>query len=407
MTSLRGPADYRGLRGMLDRSVAAIAIATAISLPSTKLFAQVPAEIAHGVLEDIGQGVPGLEIERELMAKKGGFTKVVWSSDSTKLAAYISSGAGYSDFGNLVTVWDHDGQLYRELGGTEEWLFSSLSPLAFAGRDRQLVVPPPQKSNDSAFSILDIDTGAVLQRIPGPALPSMMRLAKLQFAVSPDQSLVAVANGAVAPVTLYSASSGALLAQLSDTPRNEYEAARLVTFSADGRFLAWNRGLQEVLIYNLADKRLTQELKAFSDICCIDGIVLNRDGTQMAANISSLAGQRRLPTGEIEIEIGGNEYAPLRDPIRVLRTKDGSKIAGFPEPVAKIRHLEWTPDGRTIAFTTDAQTVRLWDPANANDSGRTYRVRATAMSLAFSPDGLRLAIANGRYISIFQMKRHP
>ena len=55
-----------------------------------------------------GQGVPRLQGEREVSTTEadltGAFTKMVWSSDGAKLAAYNSGGESHSDAGNTIRV---------------------------------------------------------------------------------------------------------------------------------------------------------------------------------------------------------------------------------------------------------------------------------------------------------------
>jgi len=352
-------------------------------------------EVGRGALEEAGRGVPRLIVDRELVAPVGGFTKVVWSSDGQKLAAYVSGGTSYSDAGNLITVWTAGGQSYREIKGEPGWPFTARSPLAFAGSDTQLVTPPPLGKNDLVLSVYDIDTGTIVNTIAGPSVAPLARHGRLSFAVSPDQALLAAALGGPNPVTLYSATSWEAIAALPEPPPPL--STELVVFSPDGRILATNQPVRRLLLYDVAKRSVAITITAFSECCdFIDAIAFGPDN-QVAVSTATLPGRARAPNGEMLDVV-------VREPVRVFRIRDGERIASFGEPIFRLRHLAWGPARVPIAFSTGEDTIRLWDPAHPDDSGRAYKLRATVFSLAFSPDGSRLAIANGRYITICRIE---
>jgi WD40 repeat protein len=357
-------------------------------------------EVDHGVLEDAGQGVPRLEVERELVTKNGGFTKVVWSSDGTKLATYASGGSGYSDAGNLINVWSVDGQLLREITTAPGWPFSSLSPLAFVDKDRRLATSPPLGKPNLVLSVYDIASGGQAYNLSGPTAPAQgARHLKLQFSISPDQSLAAVPLGGTSPVMLYSTITWKELTALSEGPKHAFDATDLTVFSPDGKTIAWNQGSQQLVLYDLSARSIRRSIEVFRQKCCqgVGEIVFSPDSKLVAVSSPTPSQKVRSITGEIT-------EAYVNDPIRVFRVDDGERVAVVHEPLPNTQHLSWGGIQPFVAFTIDADLLRLWDPSSPHDPGRTYRMRRTIFAVAFSPDGSRLAVANGRYITIFNLK---
>jgi hypothetical protein len=148
--------------------------------------------------------LPNLRIVQELRTP-GRISAIVWSSDGAKLAAAslgspekiptIPSTNIPSPFGNLITIWNSNGEVYRELQRPQAF-FESHDTFTLLGRGTQLVVPPSMASNDVAFSVFEAETGNLLRDLPGshPGLPRNVNGATLLL-TTPDESILAVIFG--------------------------------------------------------------------------------------------------------------------------------------------------------------------------------------------------------------------
>jgi WD40 repeat protein len=268
------------------------------------------------------QLLPNLQLLQEL-ERPATTTSVMWSSDGSKLAAYTVTPAG-SISGRLLTIWNADGQVLREIEPPEAFFFGA-DPLAFVAGDKEIVTTPWLNSNKLAFLVFEVESGALVREIEGPR-PDGYRQdnGAMALAASPDEAVVAVVFGFNRPqaVGLYSTRDWSKLATLEETAAG---LPRLVAFSPDGKYLAVAELVGgKVLIYDLTSRHVVQTLDPFPEpgLGVLSTMAFSPDGSLIAFGIAR----------EVEVAVDA--------PVRVFHLKDGSSAASYPQPVSPISEVD-------------------------------------------------------------------
>jgi WD40 repeat protein/tRNA A-37 threonylcarbamoyl transferase component Bud32 len=159
------------------------------------------------------------------------------------------------------------------------------------------------------------------------------------------------------------------------------DLASCVAFSPDGRWLAAaNGGLRtpgEIRIWDAADGQLLRHIQGHS--MPVRGLAFSPDG-QRLASVSGGVNSRGLSlTGEVKVW----DVAAGRELLRVPGK------AALKWEVA-VNTVAFSPDGRRIAFA-DGQTVRVCDATTGSDLIRPVTHQGLVNSVAYSRDGRCIA----------------
>lgn len=223
---------------------------------------------------------------------------------------------------------------------------------------------------------VESDTTLSLWNLSGGDLPEQLDTTTPGFRASsqfsPDRSLLARANHEARELRVWEIPSGRLRFVTKETGIGPTSA---MAFSPDGTLLAGANGDTDLYVWSAQDGKLLRVI----------------DELQLTTFVLAFS-----PDGRHLISAGVDRN------IYVWDTQTWTRARQFEQqhPEA-IRSLDLSPDGRVLATggqdTTDndnpAQLI-LWDVPSGEELTR-IRFPRTVTSVAFSPDGLLLAVASG------------
>ena len=156
------------------------------------------------------------------------------------------------------------------------------------------------------------------------------------------------------------------------------------------------------------------DIYAFSDVIDRDiptaGVLSFSPDSQLLAVGGNRGGSGWvLPNGMIGTA-GHGTYKVFNptDPLRVFRVSDAARVVSatgfFPGTWAVgLRALAWSPTSSLIAFITAGGDLHVWDTIHTDRPYAVVRLGRSAASLAFSPDGTRLAVCVAGGVELFRI----
>ena len=288
---------------------------------------------------------------------------------------------------------------------TFEGGFERVTSLAFS-RDGRFIAAAGtvlrENQSQPVIRVWDARAGQLQRSVETPADPFA------RIAVSPDGRLVAAAvvGDDKSQVRLWDVGSGQLKSTLAAQSRWGEAAA----FSPDGKLLVTvGDGVQ---LWDAETGELKRTLMKSEFAARPALATFSPDGKSVAVTLAFPTRRARYAIQVLDVEtgkpvgkfgmslmdsVGGVVFSPDGDEIAVgnnARVVIGDVASGavtwdFDRERAQISDIAFSPDGRTLAHTHAAGTVRLWD-AQTGELKRT--VSQPVRAIAFSPDSKTLAI---------------
>jgi WD40 repeat protein len=353
--------------------------------------------VAQSSVEPAGQTAPpSLKLIQRLPAP-GEVGQVIWSSDGSKIAAFSFGQPARlpgiitvpSPFAKQITIWNADGTLFRSLIRNEPFMSVS-DTFAFVAGDTEIAAPPSIYAKDIAFSIFDIYSGKIVREIA-----SQNTGRGVKIIASPDQTSVAVIfnQAEIRPVALYSTKDWTKLDELPLGPTRGAAYPIGASFAPDRRHLAVLRMDGVVLVYDLNSKQIVRTIDSFPDISGAEVIAFSPDSTMIAIGSFSNG----------DFSDGSGKDRPIKNPVRLFNIKNGSTVAVYTEPFLGVQAMAWSPDSRFVAFVTGNGLLHVWSPFQAKTTEWKTDLHKYVDSIAFSPDGGRLAVGDGQTVKIFSV----
>jgi WD40 repeat protein len=355
-----------------------------------------------------------------------GVASVAFSPDGKRLA---SASGGFAHQLNPtkpdeLKIWDATtGEILLTLKGHGSGILS----VAFSPDGKRLA----SASHDQTVRVWDAMSGEELLRLKG----HIGSIASVVF--SPDGKRLASAGGFEdRTVKVWDATSG----QETLTLKGHADGVRSVAFSADGQRLASASVDQTVKVWDATNGRETRTLKGHTG--SVASVAFSADGQQLASGsddrtvkvwdatnsqeprtlkahasfvmsvTSSPDGKHLASAGSGYDEVGevrevkvwdassGQmtnrlwKVQPKVDEVKVWDATSGQVTLVMKGHTDTIMSVAYSPDGKRLASASCDKTVKVWDTASGQETLTLKGHSSLVWNVAFSPDGKRLASAS-------------
>jgi WD40 repeat protein len=211
-------------------------------------------------------------------------------------------------------------------------------------------------------------------------------------AFSPDGKRIA-SESADKTVKVWDAQTG----QEALTLKGHTATVFSVAFSSDGKRIASASGDMTVKVWDAQTGQEALTLKGHT--ATVFSVAFSPDGKRLA---SASGGQ------ELEQGPGGRLTMPVRikrqwGEVKVWDAQTGQQLPALQQHTGEVRSVAFSPDGKRLASASDGRDaqgkpfgeVKVWDAQSGQELFGIKGHTDTVWSLAFSPDGKRLAGGSG------------
>lgn len=299
-------------------------------------------------------------------------TGLAWSPDGHELVTM-----GF--LSKPITVWDtRTGMQIRQINRS-----AGYGPAAaFSSDGHYLITSASAENLGAGLTLWDTETWTVSRHIHGlyDGMAANYSAARLISLSSNGKKLAYSAlGGPGAPIGLVNAKTWMFE---SNIPGTRLSVVSL-SLAPDGKTLAVGT------LRGQLDFILTATNQTIQSIAPYQGFAVG------VGAISYSADGQLLATGSLK-PVSNNPSPP--DPVRVMRTTDGSLVASLSGTFGAVQSLDWSPNGQFVAVAAEDGRVMLWHVAT-NASRIVTTFTTAAFAVRFSPNGKALASA-GRNLAI-------
>jgi WD40 repeat protein len=137
---------------------------------------------------------------------------------------------------------------------------------------------------------------------------------------------------------------------------------------------------------------------AFYDIASVDSLAFRPDGRYLSAGATGAMVGRYAPDGSFTQTI-------IEDPIRIWDARTGEVARKLFTRAGDVVSLAWSPDGTRLASASFNRDVLIWRPFADTRPEVVESFSSGAWSVAFDPSGTRLAAAVGESVVILDVRQ--
>ncbi len=281
---------------------------------------------------------------------------VAFSTDGSTLAAACDDGT--------VHVWDV--ATGRQIRSALRVGHAGLNSVAFSPDGLTLA----SGGEDNVTQVFDATTSSAIASLidPGDAAPS----SAIQSVTFGHHGALLVAGDADGHILLWNVALRRRLYALRG--KNPVHSSSTIAFSPRGHLLA--SAAQSLQLWNTRTGR------------AVGRPLVRYRATGGMGGSTTINGVAFSPNGEFVASVSEGRHSELR----IWDVRDRTEV-GRPVPVSTGTALAFTPDGRTLAFTSD-NVIRLWDLVHRRSLGAALRGHhGIVRAIAISPDGRTLASA--------------